>query len=110
MTNIRIYDTEANTLESMAEKYDVTVASLVESLMDYLPDVEEDLKANAREAEAMDRAKQMLENASLDSIAELMDDEIRDRLHQMYAPCNDAFFLKKYIIKHKAKYGEAFTI
>lgn len=42
MTRITIYDTDANELEKVAENNDMTVAELIECLMDYLPDVKEE--------------------------------------------------------------------
>ena len=42
MTNITVYDTEAKTLEEMAERNDMTVASIVEMLIEYADDMKED--------------------------------------------------------------------
>ena len=42
MTNITIYDTEAQALEQMAERNDMTVAELVEMLMEYADDMKSD--------------------------------------------------------------------
>ena len=42
MTNITVYDTEAKALEEMAERNDMTVASIVEMLIEYADDMKED--------------------------------------------------------------------
>lgn len=41
---------------------------------------------------------------------ELMDDEIREELHSVLAPCSDARFLWEYCKRHKEKYGKPFSI
>lgn len=41
---------------------------------------------------------------------ELMDDEIREKLHRKMAPCTEEEFLEAYKIEHMKKYGEEFTI
>ena len=47
----------------------------------------------------------------LDACAELMDDEIRERLHFEMAPCGAQEFLDAYVAAHAEKFdGEAFTI
>ena len=38
MTNIGVYDTTATTLEDIAERLDVTVAELVEAMLDCFAD------------------------------------------------------------------------
>ena len=40
----------------------------------------------------------------------MMDDEIREDLHQEIAPCTDEEFLEEYKKRHFEKYGEEFTI
>ena len=42
MTTIRVYDTEAETIEELCDRYDVTEAELIEMLMDYIDDVKAD--------------------------------------------------------------------
>ena len=38
MTNITIYDTDAKTLEELAEENDITIAELIESVIDVIKD------------------------------------------------------------------------
>lgn len=57
-----------------------------------------------------DKAKEMLKNATMEVIAEYMDDEIREAVHAELAPCNDEEFLTEYMKRHLEKYGEEFTI
>lgn len=40
----------------------------------------------------------------------LMDDEIRESIHNDTAPCEDQKFLDKYVARHLEKYGEEFKI
>jgi hypothetical protein len=40
----------------------------------------------------------------------LMDDEIREAVHDDLAPCSDARFLWEYCKRHQEKYGESFSI
>lgn len=47
---------------------------------------------------------------NFDICVSLMDDEIREELHQELVPCSDQEFLDAYIIAHKKKYNEDFDI
>ena len=42
MTSIRIYDVEADKIENIAYDNDLTVADIVEMLMDYVDEMKED--------------------------------------------------------------------
>lgn len=46
----------------------------------------------------------------MDTLAEYMDQDIREALHAELAPCTPEKFLEAYIAAHKEKYGEDFTI
>ncbi len=46
MTNIKIYDTDAEALEKIADANDTTVAEIIELLMDYASDMIKDNKLN----------------------------------------------------------------
>lgn len=59
----------------------------------------------------MEEAKEMLENITLDGLAEgYMDDEIREAIHAKLAPCDDLTFLAAYLEAHFEKYGEMLEI
>lgn len=45
-----------------------------------------------------------------DAVVNMMDDEIREELHNKLAPCTDQEFVDAYIEAHEAKYGEQFEI
>lgn len=45
-----------------------------------------------------------------DVMVNMMDDEIREELHNKLAPCTDQEFVDAYIEAHEAKYGEQFEI
>ena len=45
-----------------------------------------------------------------DVAVQLMDDEIRETLHNDLAPCSDQEFFTAYEAAHLAKYGEPFII
>lgn len=57
-----------------------------------------------------DEAQAIVDNGLYNAAVELMDDEIREELHNLLAPCSDAEFLSAYMEAHRAKYGEDFTI
>lgn len=57
-----------------------------------------------------DDAQKMLEAYTLDYIANYMDDDIREGLHSMLAPCDDLLFLVAYMAWHNIKYNEDFRI
>ena len=57
--------------------------------------------------------KAMINNTEIDfdAAVNLMDDEIREDLHNKMAPCSDQEFMDAYMIAHFDKYdGEEFTI
>lgn len=45
-----------------------------------------------------------------DVVVNMMDDEIREELHNELAPCTDQEFVDAYAAAHEAKYGEQFEI
>lgn len=55
-------------------------------------------------------AKEIINNGFYDAAVVLMDDEIREDLHNKLAPCTEEEFLEAYIEAHFQKYGEEFTI
>lgn len=55
-------------------------------------------------------AAALLESAPLDTIAAYMDDDIREEVHSLMAPCPDGVYLAEYMSRHFDKYDEIFTI
>lgn len=55
-------------------------------------------------------AKWIIENGYYEAAVNLMDDEIREELHNEMAPCTDLEFLEAYMKRHEEKYGEEFEI
>ena len=55
-------------------------------------------------------ANEIISNGLFDAAVALMDDEIREELHNKLAPCTEEEFLEAYIEAHFQKYGEEFTI
>ena len=45
---------------------------------------------------------------NFDAAVELMDDELREQIHEELAPCTEEEFLEAYKAAHLAKYGEEF--
>ena len=45
-----------------------------------------------------------------DVVVNMMDDEIREELHNKLAPCADQEFVDAYVAAHEDKYGERFEI
>ena len=56
------------------------------------------------------KAKWIIENGYYEAAVNLMDDEIREELHNEMAPCTDLEFLEAYMERHEEKYGEEFEI
>ena len=58
-------------------------------------------------------ANKVLLNGNLvdfDAAVNMMDDEIREKLHNKLAPCTDQEFMDAYIEAHEAKFNERFEI
>lgn len=45
-----------------------------------------------------------------DAIVVLMDDEIREAIHDEFAPCTNEEFFDEYCRRHEEKYGSPFVI
>lgn len=45
-----------------------------------------------------------------DAIVHLMDDELREYLHSLLAPCTEQEFLDAYLIAHQVRFSEEFTV
>ena len=58
-------------------------------------------------------ANKVLLNGNLvdfDAVVNMMDDEIREKLHNKLAPCTDQEFMDAYVEAHEAKFNERFEI
>lgn len=58
-------------------------------------------------------ANKVLLNGNLvdfDAAVNMMDDEIREKLHNKLAPCTDQEFMDAYVEAHEAKFNERFEI
>ena len=58
-------------------------------------------------------ANKVLLNGNLvdfDAAVNMMDDAIREELHNKLAPCTDQEFMDAYVEAHEAKYNERFEI
>lgn len=55
-------------------------------------------------------AKWIIENGYYEAAVNLMDDEIREELHNEMAPCTELEFLEAYMERHEEKYGTEFEI
>lgn len=58
-------------------------------------------------------ANKVLLNGNLvdfDAAVNMMDDEIREELHNKLAPCTDQEFMDAYAEAHEAKFNERFEI
>lgn len=55
-----------------------------------------------------DKSENMLSRLEWEVIVNMMDDEIREELHNDLAPCYAGTFLVWYMAKHSEKYGEDF--
>lgn len=55
-------------------------------------------------------AQEIINAGLYNAAVELMDDEIREKLHQELAPCSEAEFLEAYMEAHEKKFGVAFVV
>lgn len=55
-------------------------------------------------------AHEIIENGLYQAAVELMDDEIRESVHQDLSPCTDEEFLAEYMKRHAEKYGMDFVV
>ena len=53
---------------------------------------------------------EIIENNLWNVIVNMMDDEIREKLHNELAPCTDQEFMDAYVEAHEAKFNERFEI
>ena len=77
------------------------------------PNKQEYLKRLIRESMKEEKtmtAQEIIEKGYYDSAVALMDDEIREAVHEDLAPCTDLEFLEEYMKRHEEKYGIAFVI
>jgi hypothetical protein len=94
-TRTELPDTPENRTAAVAQAQ----ALVVEWAIDRRPD-----------AATVEAAGEMLDRLSMDTIAHYMDDEIREELHMLLAPCEDIVFLVVYMERHAAKYGSEFVV
>lgn len=55
-------------------------------------------------------AQEIIENGCFDAAVELMDDDLREYLHERLSPCSDFEFLEAYMREHFERYGFVFTV
>ena len=55
-------------------------------------------------------AKYIIENGFFQAAVMLMDNELREAVHEDLAPCTDKEFLLEYMKRHKEKYGIDFVV
>ena len=55
-------------------------------------------------------AREIIKGGLYAAAVELMDNEIRERLHAELAPCTEEEFLEAYLAAHREKYGEEFAV
>lgn len=47
---------------------------------------------------------------NFDACVAMMDDDLREEIHNEIAPCTDQEFLDEYVKRHETKFGEPFQI
>lgn len=55
-------------------------------------------------------AKEIIQKGLYAAAVELMDDEIRENLHNSGDYATELDFLEEYMVRHKAKYGAPFAV
>lgn len=78
---------------------------------DYLHDYVFDVFRYALDSEIEDKMVKVNDHmVDFDAAVQLMDDEIRQELHQELVPCTNQEFINAYIQRHRERFGEEFTI
>ena len=49
------------------------------------------------------------EQVSFEAVVNLMDDELREQVHEELAPCTEQEFVERYAELHEERYGEGFA-
>lgn len=55
-------------------------------------------------------AQDIIKSGHFDAAVMLMDDDIREELHDRISPCTDLEFMEEYMKAHAEKYGLPFII
>ena len=55
-------------------------------------------------------ALEIINNNLFDAAVQLMDDDIREELHEELSPCTEEEFLTAYMERHEEKFGAPFVI
>lgn len=55
-------------------------------------------------------AKEIVDLGFFDSAVMLMDEDIREAVHDDLAPCTNLEFMEEYMVRHEEKYGVAFVV
>lgn len=65
---------------------------------------------SADEATAPKEASDIIRRGLYNAAVELMDDELREQLHEELSPCSETEFLTRYMEEHEKKYGTPFIV
>ena len=57
-----------------------------------------------------EKARDIIRAGHYNAAVELMDDELREQIHDELAPCSDVDFLTRYLKEHQKKFGEEFIL
>lgn len=64
----------------------------------------------ADEATAPKEAEDIIRRGLYNAAVSLMDDELREKVHDELAPCSETEFLTRYMQEHEKKYGAPFIV
>lgn len=56
------------------------------------------------------KAQEIVKKGLFANAVSLMDDELREKVHNDLAPCSDEVFITAYMFLHEEKYGEEFAV
>lgn len=57
-----------------------------------------------------EKARDIIRAGHYNAAVELMDDELREQIHDELAPCSGVDFLTRYLKEHQKKFGEEFIL
>lgn len=99
-----------------AEEIVSSANEMIDAFIDANPDADDDMICAYSEklwngyCVYEDTVQEIIEEKLFDVAVNLMDDDIREAIHDRLAPCSEYVFLLFYMIQHEEKFHEAFTV
>lgn len=93
--------------ESKRDFVETVMCNIYEDILSYDEEMEWYEEANEEHTPTTEQSRML---CNWEQTVALMDDDLREEVHNDLCPCTKFAFLKEYMLLHEDKYGEAFTI